>query len=313
MKENMITRTKSVETTKEASRICQRLFPEWSKPPFMGELQNLILLGRDQDLDESQISRTGMWWMWARGLGIENTITRETKLALWKTATVASPNNPINIVTTRSPELLHAVIGNGDPSLPRSFSSLETIRDIGQRSNDFIPTEITIVFADKAIDNFEKIAASCNIQEKIEENIQMLRKFCLQLRIPNAGILRISDLSGLLGKLGNLIDETGMTIVHPTISPEGWKKIEIAHKGSIKSQQREFNWNELHSREHNLHLATTMGLVGQAIKQTIPNAVMVHNEAFIERGALNNLFTPPNDPLPVICLNDLLKNKKAKL
>ena len=301
MKENMTNRTKSVEMTREASRLCQRLFPQWSKPPFMGELQNIILLGQDKGLDELHMSKAGMWWLWVRNLAIENTLTREAKTTLWQTAISTSPDNPVNIVTTRSPELLHAIIGKGDLSLPRSRSALQKISGISSNSNQFLPTKVTVIFADLAIDNFEAIKSACNIDQKIEENIQTLHDIIVSLDIVNIRIVKLSE----------LFDPPKAP--HPPISIDGWKKIEIAHKGSFESQQRKFGWSEERARQHNTHLAITMGLAGQAIKQTIPHAIMIHNEAFIERGALNNLFTPPNDPLPVICLNDLLKNKKAKL
>jgi len=59
-----------------------------------------------------------------------------------------------------------------------------------------------------------------------------------------------------------------------------------------------------------MNLARTMALVGQAVKVMNPPAILIHNEAFISRGALNNLLNPRDNPLPVICLSSLLEKKK---
>lgn len=55
-----------------------------------------------------------------------------------------------------------------------------------------------------------------------------------------------------------------------------------------------------------------MGLVGQAVQLLRPPPILIHNEAFISRGKLNNLFTDPKEPLPVVCLKDLLETKREK-
>jgi hypothetical protein len=55
-----------------------------------------------------------------------------------------------------------------------------------------------------------------------------------------------------------------------------------------------------------------MGLVGSAVQLLNPPPILIHNESFISRGSLNNLFTDPKKPLPVICLRDLLEIKRLK-
>lgn len=304
---------KSVETTRQASRLCLRLFPQWSKPPFQGEIQNIILLGWENNLVEKNIIPAVNWWIWIRNELIENTITRETKLVLWKTALSATTNIPINLITSRSPELLHAQIGKGDPSLPRSTASLIKFKQLFENSSQLIPTEPVIIFADRAIDNFDKISASCDIEDKITENISRISAIANSVGLKNVRIIRLSELHHPLGSIGSLIDLSGKIKNHPPISPSSWKLIEIAHHGSSKSQMREFEWSVDRAREHNLVLAKTMGLVGQAIKHSLINPILIHNEAFIERGVLNNLFLDPKNPLPVICLKDLLANKHPKL
>lgn len=111
-------------------------------------------------------------------------------------------------------------------------------------------------------------------------------------------------------KLGDLINPNGTVNMEITFSSAAERKILIASQESLESHKRMFGWSKVQSETHNRNLAKTMSLVGQAVKIMEPPAILIHNEAFISRGALNNLLIDQNDPLPVICLSTLLLGKK---
>jgi len=231
-------------------------------------------------------------------------------MAVW----AASGQQPIHFVTARSPELLHAQIKEqGSKLLPRSEAAVKRLAKLSSSSQDFLPTQTTILFADLAIDNLEKIQEVCSeIESEISENLKRLQEICHQSDLENFQILRMSQLDHPQGKLGEILDLAGNPQISICLNARAEKMVEIVSRESLESHQRMFGWSEKESREHNRKLAITMGLVGQAVQLLQPPPIIIHNEAFIARGALNNLFTPLKDPVPVVCLTDLLERKKSK-
>lgn len=155
----------SVETNKTASALCKRLFPTWACPPTQGELQRIIIDSLQFSSSELAIKNAGEWWLWIRDLFIENAISKtEKNLIMRMAAESAAFNRPIHFVTTRSPELLHAQVeGQGDKTLPRSRKAILTLAEIVLQSKRFLPTQSTIIFADLAIDNLERITERCDL------------------------------------------------------------------------------------------------------------------------------------------------------
>lgn len=305
----------SVERNRAASQTCQRLFPQWSKPPTQGELQKIIIESWKEGAGESEIKAAGNWWLWIRKLIIENTITKQAKHKIMNMAVSTALNQqPIHFVTARSPELLHAQVENqGSKSLPRSKAAIRRTAELSFSSREFLPTQSTILFADLAIDNLEKIQEACgNIEKAISDNLERLQEICQDAGLKDFQILRMSQLGHPQGKLGEVLDLNGNPQIPIHLSPQAERMIEIASRESLESHKRMFCWNEEESKVHNRKLALTMGLVGQAIQLLEPPPIIIHNEAFIARGALNNLFTPPENPVPVICLKDLLERKRHK-
>lgn len=310
-----ITIRSKVRESKEAGQLCRELFPEWFKPPFLGELQRLVIDANTQGASTEQISLAGHWWLWVRELFIENTITRPEKSKLMKMAISASRGrSPIHFVTARSPELLHAQIeGQGDKSLPRSKKSVSRFSQICTESSQWLPTEATIIFADLAIDNLTNIVEACNPLEIIAENVNQLQKICSGLDFGQCALIRMSELTlGDNQQLGQIVEMNGTPKVVIDLDDRAKKMVGIVLRESIESHQRMFGWTEDQSRKHNTNLAITMGLVGQAVARMNPSGIIIHNESFIARGQLNNLFTPPDNPVPVICLKDLLETKKKE-
>jgi hypothetical protein len=303
-----------VERNKAASNLCSRLFPAWCKPPTQGELQNLIIKSWKLDLnDNNRITQIGNWWLWFRGLVIQNTFTKQAKNKVLDIAvSTALGSDPIHFVTARSPELLHAQVKGGDKSLPRSRASIEKLKKIIDSSSSFLPTTATVVFADLAIDNLPEIEKVCDVNHTIEKNIELLTMICRNAGLENINILRMSSLTGPRGKLGDLIKKDGTPMVQLELDDRAKTAIGIATKESSESQERMFNWGLEQVRMHNKNLGITMGLVGEAVKRFSPSTLLIHNEAFIARGQLNNIFNPVNDMLPVICLSDLLESKIHK-
>lgn len=308
----------SVERNKIASNVCKRLFPLWTKPPTQGELQRIIIESGELGLDEEQIERAGNWWLWIRNLAIENTFEKQMQISLMKIGVKASFGiAPVNIVSCRSPELLHAQVSEqGDLLLPRSRKAIDKLKEIVANSRKFLPTDLTMVFADLAIDNLEEIEKRCNVDLTIDENINCLLNLCQEqelTQLTQFQIVKMSQLKFPNGKtLFELLSRDGTPKVEITLNHRAETLIEIATRESFISHQTMFGWTQEQSFNHNLKLGITVGFVGQAIQQSIPSAVLIHNEAFIARGSLNNLFSDPKDPLPVICLKDLLEAKRKK-
>ena len=296
MKENMNIpdNIRSVEAAKTASLWCKNLFPDWCTPPFQGELQKIVSFGWEAKADEETIKNAGNWWLWMRNIFIENTMTRQMKEKMMR---MAVNDQPITFVTTRSPELLHAQIGKGDPGLPRSRKSLLRLKNLADQSAEFVSTHSLVMLADLSIDNEDKIKKVCDIESVILENIQ-----------------KITDLSRDIGLEAEILRMSEHVILQPItqIPSHAWPHIKKAMFESLGSHQREFGWTLEQSESHNLDLAVSMGSVGLSINQQ-PNHILLHNESFISRGALNNIFTPPNDPIPVICLRDLVEKRKTKI
>lgn len=315
MKEIIMENTKmkgSVETSKAASKTCKRLFPVWCKPPTQGELQNIII-GLGTTARDEQILAAGNWWLWARNLMIENVFSKEEKTAMMgMDVNSAQGRGKIHFVTARSPELLHAKIGKGDPKLPRSLQALTKLFDIVSTSESFLPTEASLIFADLAIDNLPEVEKVCNVNETIDANIHELENLAEKIGFKKLNIFKMSKLKSQLGTLENLVDKSGLPKFIPVLSEKSKTLINTAIRESAESQKRAFGWNDQQICAHNLNIAITMGLVGQAVKLSIPSAILIHNEAFIARGQLNNIFNHPKDPLPVISLRDLLESKRTK-
>lgn len=303
----------SVERNKAASEICKRLFPLWSKPHTQGELQRIIIEAKNFEASDKEIERAGNWWLWVRNLAIENTFEKQMKFSLMKIAVKAAVGiEAVNIVSCRSPELLHAqVSGQGDLSLPRSRKAIAKLEQIISCSSKFLPTTMTIVFADLAIDNLEEIEKHCDIDLTINKNIEILSNICQEIGIPGCKIIKMSQLQSTVGNtLADKLCRSGLPKNNIDLDCRAKTLIEIVTKESFISHQKMFGWTQKQSLEHNQNLGITMGFVGRAIFNSIPSAILIHNEAFISRGALNNLFNDPKNPLPVICLKDLLELKK---
>lgn len=287
---------KSVEATKAASVLVQKLFPDLPLP-IQGELQTMTRLTWERGGQEPEVLHAGHWWLWFRNIFIENTMTRDTKRKIQIFACAAATRKqPLTIVTTRSPELAHAQIGMADASLPRSRSALEKLKSLVDASAHHIPTSGKVLLADLAVDNAQEIAKVCDIDTIMKDNLVAIRKIADEV-----------GLTSTFGTLSELIpsDDT------PPIPPKSWGLIRTAMAESLESHLNRFGWTKEQSEDHNLMLATTMGKVGAALHEQ-PGHVLLHNEAFISRGALNNIFNPPHDPLPVICLRDLLESKRTR-
>lgn len=310
-----ITIRSKVRESKEAGLLCRELFPEWFKPPFLGELQRLVVEANTGGASTEQIRLAGHWWLWIRELFIENTITKPEKRRLMDIAIGASMGMcPVHFVTARSPELLHAQVeGQGDKSLPRSQKAVTRFSQICAESSQWLPTKATIIFADLAIDNLVNIVEACNPLEIITENINQLRMILSKLDFGQCALIRMSELTlGDNRQLGQIVEMNGTPKVVIELDDRAKKMVGIVLRESIESHQRMFGWTEDQSRKHNTNLAITMGLVGQAVNNMNPSGIIIHNESFIARGQLNNLFTPPDNPVPVICLKDLLETKKKE-
>lgn len=305
---------KSVELNKAASKACSRLFPAWCNPPFQGELQKLILSIWEIHGNDEQIVRTGEWWLWIRSLFIENTITRETKTAVMKIGIKAAVDRtPIKLTITRSPELVHEQIKDSpDLSLPRTCKSLSRLAEITHLSAQHLPTTTSIILADLAITNLEEISSVCDIDKKLEENLWVIDQISKKINLKEREIQLMSQLDNSHGKLGNIITRSGKPINPIVIPLHGQKMIGIVAKESMNWHKQKLGWTEQEFHNHNNNLAITMGLVGQALKQNQPQTLLIHNESFISRAQLNNIFNDPKDPLPVLCLTDLLASKSAK-
>jgi hypothetical protein len=288
---------KSVEATKAASLTAQRLFPN-NPLPIQGELQTITRLTWERAGKDDEIKRAGLWWLWFRNIFIENTMSRDAKRKIQIFACNAvSSNVPLTLVTTRSPELVHAQIGMADPSLPRSRKALSRLKELIDISNKHIPTSGKVFLADIAIDNVDRIAQVCDLEEVIENNIIAVKTIAMDLGLT----CEIEKLSHLVG------DDTP-----PAIPPKSWSQIRRVMDESLLSHTERFGWTKEQSEAHNIKLATTMGQVGSKLN-LLKGHILLHNEAFISRGALNNIFNPPHDPLPVICLRDLLDSKRASI
>lgn len=305
----------SVERNKVASRLCQKLFPEFTKPPTQGELQRIISEARVLDASEEEIFQAGQWWLWARNLAIENTFSKQTQISMMRVGIKAAMGSrPVNFVSCRSPELLHAQApAQGDLVLPRSRKAIAKLKELITTSQRFLPTSLFIVFADLAIDNLTEIEKKCNVEETIKENLKRLTEIIRQEGI-NPNLLRMSMLKlPDRRNLGEVIQPDGTLKVAVTLNRKAEELIKTATRESLLSHQRMFSWTEEQSLAHNRNLGVTMGFVGKAIQNSIPSAVLIHNEAFISRGPLNNLFTDPQNPLIVICLRDLLETKGREI
>ena len=305
----------SVERDKASSILCKKIFPLWSKPPTQGELQKLIQKGWSTGLDENGIKNAGNWWLWLRNLIIENTFSKSEKEKTLDISISSSLNGqPVHFVSSRSPELLHAqVTGQADLSLPRSRKALVKLKQIADQSSIHLPTKLTILFADVAIDNIDQISTKCDIEKTIQDNLHRLEEIALEEKLSNFKIVRMTQMENEGHFLSELIAPDGEPKVDIELNDRGKRLIEIATKESKESHKRMFGWNDLQSIHHNTNIAITMGTVGRFIKNLNPPAVVIHNESFISRGQLNNLFNPIDEPIPVICLKDLLESKKPKL
>lgn len=304
----------AVERNKAASKVVKRLFPSWTGTPTHGDLQRIVIaLGEGPYLD-SQAKAAGDWWLWIKDIAIDNTFTKKQQLVVLDIATkAASGKQAIHLVSARSPELLHAqVSGQGDPSLPRSRKAVEALSRLVHQSSQFLPTTLTILFADLAIDNLDAIKAACNVESIIGENVRKLEEVCQEAGLKDFRILRLSQIAHPQGELEQLISPSGAPLVPVELTGKSLSLIETVTRESAESHKRMFGWTYEQSVEHNRKLAITMGFVGQAVQNLSPAPILIHSEAFISRGALNNLFTDPNHPLPVIVLQTLLETKRAK-
>jgi hypothetical protein len=288
---------KSVEATKAASLTAQRLFPD--RPlPIQGELQTITRLTWERGGKDEEVRRAGEWWLWFRQLFIENTMPRDAKRKIQIFACEAvTSNNPLTLVSTRSPELVHAQIGMADPNLPRSKKALGRLKELVDISNQHIPTLAKVFLADLAIDNLDRIIQVCDLQKTVEENIQAIQNIATEIGL-NCEIEKLSLLVG--------------NEKPPPIPPKSWPAIRRVMDESLLSHTDRFGWTKEQSESHNLKLAITMGQVGNKLN-LLKGHILLHNEAFISRGALNNIFNPPHDPLPVICLRDLLDSKRVNI
>lgn len=306
--------TSQVERNKAASRLVHAWFPKVGGTPQHGDIQRVIIALSGTAEAEAQAKAAGNWWLWARTLMIENTFTKRQKQKVVEQAIEAARTGaPIHFVSARSPELLHAQVpGQGDASLPRSRKAIEALAGIVKKSSSFMPTKLTVAFADLAIDNLDEIKKVCDPEEVILENIRQIEELCRESGIESFEVIRLSDLEHPQGKMKDLLDPSGEVKIPVDLSQRALDLIKVVTKESSESHKRMFGWSEEQSREHNRNLGITMGLVGQAISKLSPPPILIHNEAFILRGALNNLFTDERDPLPVFCLRTLLETKRAK-
>ena len=316
MKHIMQPTVKSKALNQEASLTCKKIFPEHTKSPTQGELQNLILLIKGNGGGETEIKMVGMWWLWIRKMFIENTITQAEKRKIMTVGVGAALGlHKVIFISSRSPELLHAQVDSqGDKTLPRSQQALQKLERIVSKSNEILPTNLVLAFADLAIDNFEKIEATCNIESMVDQNLQKLKEIAQNVNLSCVRILQISDLfnKGLGRKLNSIIHRNGTILNRIDVPKKADSLIEIGSRESIESHQKMFGWSREQSFQHSRNLAITMGLVGESLQSQFPNGIIIHNEAFIARGRWNNLFTDPNNPIPVICLRDLLEKKRSK-
>lgn len=287
---------KSVEATKAASLLVRKNFPDLSLP-IQGELQTITRLTWERGGKEDQVVLASTWWLWFRTLFIENTMQKDAKRKIQIFACeAATSGNPLTIVTTRSPELVHAQIGMADSNMPRSKQSLKRLQELVETSNKFIPTAGKVLLADLAIDNVQKIRQVCDIDTVMDENHRQLLKIASEI-----------GLCCTVGRLSQIVsNET------TPIPVRSWGLIKRVMSESLESHTGRFGWSKEQSETHNLELAMVMGRVGSAI-HSMPRHILLHNEAFISRGALNNLFNPPHDPLPVVCLTDLLEKRAHKI
>lgn len=313
-KRHMHTSIKRVERNKAASKVCKLFFAEFMNTPLHGDLQRIALECWENGGNNNSIRRAGNWWLWMKNLAIDNTFSKPARIIVMKNAAkAASIGKPVHFVSARSPEFLHAQVeGQGDKNLPRSKKALEVLAGIVNKSAEFLPTKLTVLFADLAIDNFENIAKACDVKDTINKNIEMLDEIAKQMGMPKVEVIRLSKLQNRGNSLRQLIDPSGKILTEVDLTNRAQNMIQTATNESSESHRRMFGWTFEQSRKHNENLAITMGLVGQAVKQIQPCPILIHNEAFIARGALNNLFTDPQDPLPVICLRSLLETKKTK-
>ncbi len=304
----------NVDRNKAASRLAHQWFPQVVGTPQHGDIQRIIISLSGTHDAEAQAKAAGNWWLWARTLMIENTFSKRQKLkTIDQTIEAARIGRPIHFVSARSPELLHAQVpGQGDPTLPRSRKAIEKLAELARESSKFMPTKVTIAFADLAIDNLDEIRKSCDLEETIAENIRRVEALCKEAGIEDFEVVRLSQLEHPLGKLSDLLEPSGKVKIAVDLSQKAQDLIRVVTKESTESHKRMFGWTEEQSAEHNRNLGITMGLVGQAISKISPAPILIHNEAFILRGALNNLFTDEKDPLPVFCLRTLLESKRAK-
>lgn len=311
----------SVERNKAASRLCMRLFPAWTgsdnkeKQVIQGELQRVIVKAWETGIDDNEtILETGLWWLWARNLMIDNTFTKQQRERIMEIAVSAADGlKPVNFVITRSPELLHAQVeGTGNSLLPRTRVVIEKFAQIVNESKKHLRTSATILLADLAITNIDELAALCDTESVLRNNVVGIERITQEAGLSDFEIIRISDLSGPRGKLGEIISANGKTNIELALNAKARIIIETAVRESIGWHKDRFGWDVNKTREHNFNLAITMGLVGEALRQNNDNTVLIHNESFISRGPLNNIFNDPKDPLPVICLRDLLARKGGK-
>lgn len=311
--------TNSVERNKAASQFCLRHFPSWfgSKEPekqkVQGELQRITVKAWQVNASEQHIVAITEWWLWFRTLIIENTFSKPQKEKLIDLAiSAAIGKQKLHLVSTRSPELLHSLVGGkGDSNLSRSRLALRKMTELSTKSNQFIPTKATVFLADRAITNVEEIAKLCDVTEELNENERRLKQICTESG-SNITISRLSKLQTPFGPLSSLVNLDGSQNSIIPLTDKARRQIDISGRESIEFHQSSFGWSEEKSRQHNFDLGITMGLVGQAINQLEQPGVIIHNESFISRGQLNNLLNSVNDPVPVICLTDLLETKRVK-
>lgn len=311
------TRINKVEEMRQNTKVAKELFPRHTQHPKLGEFIFMVRQGELAGCSKEEIKIAGEWWLWARTLFIENTMTKPMKRLMEKMAlATAQTGQPIHFVTARSPEWIHAQISTqGDPNLPRSKKALLEFSKIVEASSRLLPTIGTVLLADVAIDNLETILKlRPDLDQLITENQIKLESLIEELGFKRIQLARLSELQHPSGKkIGELVNADGSPKIDFPIQGKALKLIETVLKESIVSHQRMFGWTEDQSRAHNTNLGKTMGVVGQAVKGLQPPAILIHNEAFISRGALNNLFTDLNDPLPVICLKTLLERKNQKI
>lgn len=306
--------TSAVKRNRGASFLCKELFPDICQHPARAELQRLVIEGWKLGASRKAVQSAGFWWLWARELMIENTVSKNERHRMINIAVQAGMGGKIHFVSARSPELLHSQIQNqADSELPRSRKAIAKLAQLATTSSTFLPTLVTIFLADLAVDNWEAITASCNPEAILDENTTKIIALCDSFKPVKFQVLRMSQMTHPLGKLGELLEPDGTPRIEVQLSPKSQRLVDIATRESQDSHQRMFGWTEDQSKAHNTNLGITMGLVGQAVRQLNPPAILIHNESFISRGALNNLFTDPANPLPIICLKDLLEKNNGSV